>query len=99
MTRKRSSKKFQTTFEPRIRFNWGYHDAAHVVEHELDNAMDNFGFGPALRITSSYDVVTRHFDHAYAIGWQAGYQDAKDGYYVANGRNSENAWKRDGHLI
>jgi len=40
------------------------------------------------------DVLVRHPDKAYAQGWQAGYNDARDGFYdVERGGNSQPAWE------
>lgn len=89
---KRAAKK-KEKFENRVRFNWGYHDAAHAVRQGWANPERNFGFGPALAgLESVADILARHHDKVYAQGWQAGYIDAKDGMYEARGQNSEEAW-------
>jgi hypothetical protein len=83
-------------FENRVRFNWGYHDAAQAVREGWDCPEKNFGFaigGTMGAITSIRDVLVKHFDKTYAQGWQAGYHDAQDGIYEARGRNSEEAWQ------
>lgn len=90
MTRK--TKKQASKFENRVRFNWGYHDAAFAVKHGLDNAAKNFGFGPAFGTMESVrDVLAKHHDPIYAQGWQQGLMDAQDGTYA---NDSEAAWNR-----
>lgn len=89
---KRTRKNTQPQFENRIRFNWGYHDAAQAVQEGWDNTEKNFGFavgGPLAGLSSPEEVIRRHFDPPYAQGWIAGYNDAKKGTYT---RNSETAW-------
>jgi hypothetical protein len=83
-------------FENRVRFNWGYHDAAQAVREGWNTAEMNFGFarGGVLKITCVKDVLEQHFDREYAQGWQQGYFDSEDGMYDANGQNSEAAWQR-----
>jgi len=79
-------------FENRVRFNWGYHDAAQAVRQGWDNPAHNFGFaqhGPLAGLTGLKDLLARHFDRTYAQGWQAGYHDAMDGTYA---NDSSEAW-------
>lgn len=90
------AKQKKELFENQVRFNWGYHDAAQAVREGWDNRESNFGFccvGPLANLSSVSDILKRHFDSAYAQGWQAGYNDAKDGMYEARGRNSREAWE------
>lgn len=75
------------TFENRVRFNWGYHDAALVVEQNWQSS--NYGFGPTLKITCPADVLSQHFDPTYAQGWTRGYRDASNGIATDT---SEPAW-------
>lgn len=88
------TKKSKTEkFENRVRFNWGYHDAALAVEQGWANEERNFGFGPAFgKLTCIADILERHHDPIYAQGWQHGYMDKQDGMYEARGRSSEEAW-------
>lgn len=76
-------------FENRIRFNWGYNDAAFGVERGLD-ASNNYGFGPALCTTKPEDVIEQHEDKTYARGWLFGYYEAAGG---GTCETSEYAWK------
>lgn len=80
------------TFPNRVRFNWGYHDAAHAVFMGWDNPGHFWGFAKALgeKIEKPDDVLTHHFDPHYASGWIAGYRDKKAGLYDGS---SETAWK------
>lgn len=77
-----------TKFENRVRFNWGYHDAAHGVRR--GKKWQNYGFGDALKIDSPKDVMEKHHDKAYALGWTFGYYEALGGG-ICN--TSEYAWK------
>ena len=77
-------------FEDRVRFNWGYHDAALAVEQHWDTWDRNFGFGPCIKVSCPADVLLHHFDRAFAHGWTLGYRDAKDGTYQGN---SSAAWE------
>jgi hypothetical protein len=75
-------------FSDRIRFNWGYHDAAADSQHgHPRQVVDN---GP-----QSLRVVSSTFDRAYASGYRAGLEDVKSGAYVGN---SDSAWKMVAHL-
>lgn len=52
---------------PRVRFNWGYHDAVADVS----------------RARVRHDVVAgRHFDKAYAAGYRAGWSEASTEGFV-----------------
>ena len=85
-----------TGFENRVRFNWGYHDAAQAVREGWANPEHNFGFarqGVMASLTCVADVLAKHFDSDYAQGWQQGLFDAQDGTYEANGKSSEMAWR------
>lgn len=65
--------------EPRIRFNWGYHDGANDVKNSLINDVRN------QRIRD----VSRHHDPIYAQGYDYGVDDARDEVY----EDSTAAWK------
>lgn len=79
-----------TTFEDRTRFNWGYHDAAAAVRNGYRNC--GFAVGGTLgNVTGPEDVLRRHSDRAYALGWQQGFFDATDGFYEGD---SSAAWDR-----
>jgi len=96
MTATRKAKQTAPKFENRVRFNWGYHDAALAVERGWACPERNFGFavgGPMDGLASVADILARHFDRVYAQGWQAGYEDARDGMYEARGQNGEEAWE------
>lgn len=86
MARKAKS-KLSPTFTPRIRFNWGYHDAA-----------DDWQKGCLRVIVDRIPVdanptryVLRSYDRDYTRGYEEGGRDARDGVYA---QNSEAAWKR-----
>lgn len=82
-------------FENRVRFNWGYHDAANAVKNGWATTQRNFGFcnyGSLAGLKDIADILTRHHDKAYAQGWQAGYYDAEDGMYEERGCLSDAAW-------
>lgn len=64
-------------FENRVRFNWGYHDAASVVRNARQG--QNYGFDQKLNITKPEDVLEQHFDETYARGWLFGYYEALGG--------------------
>lgn len=85
----RTKKSESPKFENRVRFNWGYHDAANAVKCGWNTAEKNFGFGSSLKITCVADVLEQHFGSSYAQGWQQGYFDAEDGTYD---NSSEAAW-------
>jgi len=88
----RKTKKTAEKFSNRVRFNWGFHDAAFAVRNGVANAENNFGFaqgGPLAGLTCPQDVLRKHFDRAYAQGWQGGYNAASDGTYE---NDSEPAW-------
>ena len=69
-------------FEDVVRFNWGYHDAAHDVRRGKERKL-------VLTGEQSLEVVSLAFDVFYYGGYEAGLQDAKHGFY--NG-DSEEAW-------
>lgn len=76
-------------FENRVRFNWGFHDAAQVVRQGWNKAEANYGFGPSLKIESPLYVLARHPDKVYAHGWFYGYYTAMSGRPT---ESSEAAW-------
>ena len=78
------------TFEDRVRFNWGFHDAVLAVRQGWATAEKNFGFATALKIGSVDAVLTQHFDGVYARGWTFGYQAALAGNDCTS---SEPAWQ------
>lgn len=89
-TRKaRKTSKSQPKFSPRVRFNWGYHDAALAVEQGWAVPAKNFGFGPAIKVETPADVLARHQSKDYARGWTAGYEAAMSGQYA---NDSTAAW-------
>lgn len=89
MTTISKAKKTPPKFEDRVRFNWGYHDAAQAFR-EGWGVEKNFGFGPAIRILLPVDVLSQHPDGVYAEGWIRGYCDARDGKDTTS---SESAWE------
>lgn len=77
-------KKALAGTEPRIRFNWGYHDGAH----------DQQRGAPRVYIPGKPQDLTHvspTFDKYYFEGYQAGAQDARRGQYI---ENSSVAWAR-----
>lgn len=90
------AKSSQPKFENRVRFNWGFHDATYAVANGLNTVEKNYGFGfgkggSTLDINSPDEVVAKHFDKEYAIGWTFGYYEA-----VGRGsrpESSESAWQ------
>lgn len=75
-------------FEARVRFNWGFHDAAQVVRENWQSR--NFGFGPGLKVKKPEDVLEQHEDSHYAHGWIRGYYEALGG--ISKCESSESAW-------
>jgi hypothetical protein len=67
-------------FEPRVWFNWGYHDGANDTQN---------GWKRADGCTVS-DIQVKHFDRNYADGYVAGVYDFRDGKYT---EDSTLAWK------
>lgn len=77
-------KKTQTAeeiaHERQCRFNSGFWDARFAVERGWDNQEHNFGFyahGPLAGIRTPTDVLSRHFNKVYAVGWLAGLSSAR----------------------
>ena len=76
-----------STFEPRIRFNWGYHDAAQdVLELKIYRNLVEKG-------QQSPQTVSKEFDPYYYEGYKLGSRDANSGAYIWKQTNSEAAWK------
>lgn len=71
-------------FETRVRFNWGYHDAAHDVETQNIRALVVDG-------PQTPQTVSEAFDLAYARGYALGLEDARAKAYQST---SEPAWQR-----
>lgn len=69
--------------EPRVRFNWGYHDAAADVEAGRPDRATADPSTPGWRPLPAFDV-------AYAEGYLAGTKDAREGTYAGN---SDAAWE------
>jgi hypothetical protein len=91
MTTKRKAKAKKELFKNRVRFNWGYHDAAQCVREGWTETGRCFGDnGPLSRATTPEEVLRYHFDASYANGWAAGYRDARAGVYA---NNSQSAWE------
>lgn len=68
-----------STIQPRLHFNWGYHEAAQDRLRQRPKRSEFSGCGktlPAIR--------------AYAAGYEYGWQDAVNGVYI---NNSDPAWK------
>lgn len=78
-------------FENRVRFNWGFHDAALAVRQGWANPERNFGFGPALKVAKPEDVQEQHYDKVWAAGWKFGYDQAKAGLETPT---SQPAWEK-----
>ncbi len=70
--------------ETRIRFNWGYHDAASDV---LNGWKRHDG-------ATKHTICDSHFDPAYAEGYRVGCEDAEQGLST---QSSEPAWLRERH--
>ncbi|HXE63158.1 MAG TPA: hypothetical protein VN519_06430 [Bryobacteraceae bacterium] len=83
----------KTTTEPRVRFNWGFHDATHAVMQGW-HKKPGMGFlaGGALEaVTKPSEVLELHPDSEYAQGWLYGYDVA-----ITTGErpeSSEPAWQ------
>jgi len=87
----KSSKYVEPKFENRVRFNWGYHDAANALKNGWGTPERNFGFSVSMGVINGpEDVLKYHFDKAYAQGWAKGYADYQSGIYAGN---SQNAWE------
>lgn len=70
--------------QPRVRFNWGYHDAASEARRGKPRTV--VASGP-----QSETAVSPDFNFWYASGYAAGLADVAAGTYVDN---SEGAWVR-----
>lgn len=85
-TRKRKSVKrgpFSPAFSPRVRFNWGYHDAGGDAKRGTCRALSMLGQQTVTQVSAEYDV-------AYYYGYQEGLRDfAKLGRALDS---SEPAW-------
>jgi hypothetical protein len=64
--------------DPRIRFNWGFHDGAHARRDNLKAWGDVEAFS------------RRHFDRVYGAAYLAGYEAQRAGTYTGN---SDAAWQ------
>ena len=80
---------------PRVRFNWGFHDATFDVEHKLDDRRNlkegekrRGGAGPLDRTTLLGKV--------YAAGYEAGQEAGQEAMKTAKKRpeSSEPAWRK-----
>lgn len=82
----------ETTFPNQVRFNWGYHDAAHSLRQGWMTPGHFWGFAKELgqRMSRPEDILSVHFDAFYAKGWLMGLRDAEAGRYTGN---SAEAWK------
>lgn len=69
----------QSQFEPRVRFNWGYHDAQFSAGKLTPDGA-----------TRNEEWADSHFDRAYGKGFRAGMADKSAGLYTGN---SDAAWK------
>lgn len=69
-------------FEPRVRFNWGYHDAQGLELISVQRYHDT---------RRTRDWASEHFDKHYGAGFIAGLNDKELGRYTGN---SEQAWKQ-----
>lgn len=69
-------------FEPRVRFNWGYHDAQGTEYISVQSYHDT---------QRTRDWAAEHFDKHYGAGFIAGLNDKELGRY--NG-SSEQAWRQ-----
>jgi hypothetical protein len=60
----------------RVRFNWGYHDAAmaFVTKHNRQDGL------------TVENIEAGHFDPIYAKGWVAGWNDSVNGEYQTTSR-------------
>lgn len=87
MTRTRSRKKNQPDlYEPHVRFNWGFHDAAWEVRNHRERL--NVGVGP-----QTTGVVSREYDAAYYEGHVRGLAWARAGKYIEGKTLSTEAWE------
>lgn len=68
----KTAKQTAPRFPNRVRFNWGYHDAASDVRNGRAIRMDG---------NTAETIVANHFDQAYAIGYTFGHRDALAGTY------------------
>lgn len=67
--------------DPRIRFNWGYHDGASDVRNNRHKSDEWF---------------RKHFDKVYLQGYAAGWRDMQNGEYQENSTRAWNERRRRG---
>lgn len=82
--KKTASQKRQELFSDRVRFNWGYHDAAGEVKNGRPRLTQCFG-------EQTTRIVSREHDAAYYDGYIAGLEDARANQCT---ECSAPAWKR-----
>lgn len=78
-------------FTDRIRFNWGFHDAAHAFRMGWACPGHYWGFAMELgrEIHEPADIMRVHTDKVYATGWLLGLSWAESGKDCTS---SEPAW-------
>lgn len=87
---RKAKPKINPAFTPRMRFNWGYHDAAHDHNRGRIRLIVNRipdGENPTRYVLAQYDPD-------YTQGYIEGESDALGGIYA---ENSEQAWRRTGY--
>lgn len=67
--------------EPRIRFNWGYHDGASDVRNNRHKSQEWF---------------RNHFDKVYLQGYDVGRRDMQNGEYTENSTRAWNERRKRG---
>lgn len=77
--------------DPRVKFNGGFHDAAHAVQQGWANREHFWGFARQFReqCRTPEQVAEIHSDSAYGQGWLAGYRAATQGQHT---ETSSEAW-------
>lgn len=76
---------------PRVRFNWGFHDATFDVEHKLDDRR-NLKAGETRRGGAGPLDRTTPLGKAYAAGYEAGQEAMKTA--KKRPESSEPAWRK-----
>jgi hypothetical protein len=81
-SKRTATKKDDTLDSPRIRFNWGFHDATFETRHSCRRSLVDYGPHDEFH-------VSRSFNEWYYFGYSAGLAVSKD---TQRPETSEPAW-------
>lgn len=65
------------SFEDRVRFNWGYHDAVDAHQRGAIFGLFDSTFHKGREMTDTI-VENEHYDKVYAAGWGFGYRMSRE---------------------